>query len=70
MIIDRLTDTQAYLEDEDGRVTPVPRDRIPENAREGDVLRCTGGIYRVDEARTAQRRESMKKRLERLWNRQ
>ena len=66
MIIDRITETQVYIEDDDGAVRAFPRSMLPEDAREGDVLRNTGGVWRVDAEKTKERRNRMKKRLERL----
>ena len=65
-IIDRITETRAYIEDEDGCIRPYPRAALPAGAREGDCLTCAGGEWRVDAGETRARRERIKKRLERL----
>ena len=44
-IIDRLEDALAMCEDEKGELIPISRDKLPENAREGDVLREEGGHF-------------------------
>ncbi len=66
MIVDRITETRVYIEDDDGTVRAFPRSVLPEGAREGDVLRDTGGVWRVDAEKTKERRKRMKNRLERL----
>ena len=65
MIVDRIEGENAYIEDETG-IRAVPRTLLPEDAREGDVLILTGGIWRVDAEKTEKRRAMMKNRLERL----
>lgn len=65
MIIDRLTETQGYLEDDSGEIRPVPRGMLPSGAKEGDVLTYDGESYRVDEIKTAERREKVLQRLKR-----
>ena len=65
MIVDRLEWKNAYIEDETG-IRAVPRTLLPEDAREGDVLILTGGIWRVDAEKTEKRRTMIKNRLERL----
>ena len=65
MIVDRIEGENAYIEDEAG-IRAVPRTLLPEDAREGDVLILTGGIWRVDAEKTEKRRTMIKNRLERL----
>ena len=65
MIVDRIEGKNAYIEDETG-IRAVPRTLLPEDAREGDVLILTGGIWRVDAEKTEKRRTMIKNRLERL----
>ena len=65
MIVDRIEGENAYIEDEAG-IRAIPRILLPEDAREGDVLIRTCGIWRVDTEKTEKRRTVMKNRLERL----
>ena len=65
MIVDRIEGENAYIEDKTG-IRAVPRTLLPEDAREGDVLILTGGIWRVDAEKTEKRRTMIKNRLERL----
>ena len=66
MIVDRLTETRAYLEDDGGDILSVPRERLPAGVREGDVLIADGEGYRIDEKAAEARREMLKDRLARL----
>ena len=62
-IIDRLEDALAMCEDEKGELIPISRDKLPENAREGDVLREEGGHFSLSPEETESRRREMKKKL-------
>lgn len=62
LIVDRFEGEWAVLEWE-GRTFPVPRNLLPEGAREGDCLRWT---LEVDPAATTARRRRVKALLEQL----
>lgn len=62
-IIDRLEDALAMCEDEKGELIPISRDKLPENAREGDVLWEEGGHFSLSPEETESRRREMKKKL-------
>lgn len=64
-IIDRIEGDSAVVEITEEFVT-VPLSSLPENAKEGDVLVCEGGVYRVDCEATKKRRAAIKARLNRL----
>ena len=68
-VIDRFEGTFAVLEDETGSTAPVPRDTLPPEAKEGDVLRLRNGAYTLDAAETARRRENARRLLQRLRER-
>lgn len=52
--IDRFEGTQAVLIGADGSVRNLPRERLPEQAREGDYLSLAGGrVELLPEARSA-----------------
>ena len=56
IILDRLEETLAVLETDDGMVN-VPRELLPADVREGDVLRqAADGTYTTDTAATQARR--------------
>ena len=62
-IIDRLEDALAMCEDEKGELIPISRDKLPENAREGDVLWEEGGHFSLSPEETESRRREMQKKL-------
>lgn len=65
IVIDRFGEDFAVLEI-DGEMNEVPRNIIPDDAREGDILVCENGIYSVDEKATSERRSAVRERLYRL----
>ena len=66
-IIDRWEGDYAILETDGGEMIDVPRGQIPPDAREGDVLSCQGGLYRVEEEETRARRARIEEKMRRLW---
>lgn len=58
MILDRFEGKFAVLED-DGVMKNVPRNLLPKNIREGDVVVKNGGEYLLDEKNTAARRKKI-----------
>ena len=46
----------------------IPREKLPAEAREGDILNFADGIYTVDEKATNERRSAVRSRLYRLMN--
>lgn len=64
-VVDRFEGQYAVLETDSGMKT-VLRNELPADAREGDVLSGSGGIYSVDREKTAERRRSAAKRLNKL----
>ena len=67
--IDRFEEAFAVLESESGEMSSVPRELIPFEASEGDVLAFDGEIYTIDKAETAKRGSEMKNRLSALLRR-
>ena len=66
IILDRLEETLAVLETDDGMVN-VPRELLPADVREGDVLRqVADGTYTTDAAATHARREKLLARTRRM----
>lgn len=64
--IDRIEENFAICEGENRQRLEIPRDRLPEGSKEGDVLRLTGGEYQIDRAETNRRREENRRLLESL----
>ena len=69
VIIDRFEEDMAVLETEGGMLT-VPRDTLPAEASEGDVLVRDGNGWTADKKAAAARRSAIRKKLRRLTERQ
>ena len=65
MIIDRFEGDYAVVETESGMID-IERSKLPANAAEGDVIELCGGVYVINSAETAERREKAASRLRRL----
>lgn len=65
IIIDRFEGENAVLETDSGMLT-VKRECIPNNAQEGDVLDCSGGVYQINTAETEARRAAIREKFNRL----
>jgi len=68
-VIDRIIDNQVYLISDEDETRVCRRTELPEGINEGLVLRDDGGPLIPDEDETARRREAVKSRLSRLFNR-
>ena len=67
LIIDRFEGDTAVCEQADRRMTSIPRDALPPDVREGDVLYEEGGRYTIDREETATRAKRMRDRLNNLF---
>jgi hypothetical protein len=67
VVIDRFEGRFAVCEGEDGRMINIEKERIPDSAREGDVLSFTGETITIDEEETKRRRERILKLAEDVW---
>lgn len=66
LIIDRIEDGIAVIEDENTRFE-IPAEMLGENVREGDVVIPKNGLYIKDENATAKRRDEIIKLQNDLW---
>ncbi len=64
LIIDRFEGSLAVCEKEDKSICNIDRNLLPDNAKEGDVLIETDGVYTIDKTDTDIRR----KKVEELQN--
>lgn len=64
-VIDRFEGEYAVLETESG-MKNVPREMLPEEAREGDVLEVKDGVYIINKKAVAERRSTMRKKLKKM----
>lgn len=64
-IVDRFEEGTAVLEPAQGpiRTEKIDRALLPPETREGDILLCEDGHWRVDAAATAARRERLRRRF-------
>lgn len=64
-IIDRFEGEYAVLETDSG-MKNVPRDMLPEEAREGDVVELKNGAYTVNKKAAEKRRRELREKLKKL----
>ena len=70
LVIDRFEEELAVCELDGAAFVTVPRARLPEGGREGDILHpLPDGGFRVDEDETAQRRRRNAARMRSLFDR-
>ena len=55
--IDRFEDRYAVCETQDGETLLLPREKLPANAAQGDILIIDGDVITIDKERTARVRE-------------
>ena len=67
-VIDRFEGVLAVVEDSLGNMQNVCRDKLPQNAREGDVIVEENGVYTVDADKTHLRAEKIGKLIQGLFS--
>ncbi len=67
VVIDRFENDYAVCEKEDGEFLEIHREKIPQNAKEGDVLKFNKDEIVIDYDETRRRKEEIKKKAEDLW---
>ncbi|MGN0590596.1 DUF3006 domain-containing protein [Ruminococcus sp.] len=67
-ILDRIEGDRAVIETDQGRLE-LPRQQLPPDAKEGDVLCSTAQGILVDTATTARRRQEIAEKYRRLRSR-
>ena len=68
--VDRLEGVLAVVQREDGVIGVTPRDSLPNEAREGRVLKYENGVYLIDREREAVRKKGLNQWLMRLLNKE
>lgn len=66
-IIDRLDDSKAVLECENGDIVTLDKTSLPKNVKEGDVLFFEEGSYFLNADETEQRRQKIKNLMNSLF---
>ncbi len=64
-IIDRFEGEYAVLETDSG-MKIVPRDMLPEESREGDVVELKNGAYTINKKAAEKRRRELREKLKKL----
>ena len=66
--IDRFEKNFAVLENRDTReIINIEKEKIPKEAKEGDVLKCISGEYFLDKNFNEQKRKEIKDKMDNLW---
>ena len=67
IIIDRFEGDYAVCETEEKKFIDIPKSDIPVEAKEGDILSKTDTGYRIEKTETEEKREEIKKRMNKLF---
>lgn len=65
--IDRFEGNFAVCEKADRTMIDIPKDKIPPEAREGDILIIEGDTIKIDTGGTAKRKKTIDKLMNDLW---
>lgn len=65
--IDRFEEEYAICENEDQTMVTIPREALPDDAREGDLLTLQDGIFHLDTEATEARRRRIRKKMMDLY---
>lgn len=67
--IDRFEGDFAVCEDRDtGEMVDFKRDDLPQNAREGSILKYSDGKFEIDSKQEQEVSERIKQKMDNLWN--
>lgn len=65
--IDRFEGDFAVLELPDRKMIDIKRDKIPAEAKEGDVLQMDGDKITIDEEETLKRKTEIEELMDDIW---
>lgn len=66
--IDRFEENMAVLEDrKTGKMKNIEKEKMPENTKEGDIIKCINGKYFKDEKETIQVENEIEEKYKNLW---
>ena len=66
--IDRFEGDIAVLENRNtGGMKNIEKEKIPENTKEGDIIKCINGKYFLDENETRKVENKMEEKYKNLW---
>lgn len=66
-IIDRFEEDNAVCEQEDRTMLLISRSLLPSDAKEGDVILYTDGVYQVDKEATLERKKKIEEKRRKLF---
>ena len=66
-IIDRFEEGNAVCEQEDRTMLLISRSQLPSDAKEGDVILNTDGVYQVDKEATLERKKKIEEKRRKLF---
>ena len=66
--IDRFEGEIAVCEQDNGEILNIEKSRLPENAKEGDVLDIDDDMITIDHDETKQRKEQIEKLVDDLFD--
>lgn len=67
VVVDRFEGNYAVCEDKNGEMINIDRSEIPEEAKEGTVLKIEGDRIEIDHSETTERKNRMLEFIEAIW---
>lgn len=67
VVIDRFEGNYAVCEKEDGNMINIEKDKISQDAKEGDVLSVNDNEISIDEISTIERKKEIENLTKDLW---
>lgn len=66
--IDRFEENKAVLEDrKTGKIKNIEKEKMPVNAKEGDIIKCINGKYFINEEETRKVENKIEEKYKNLW---
>lgn len=66
--LDRFEENRAILENrKTNEMIEVDKNRIPKDAKEGDILKFIDNEFKIDRELTNQKREEIKEKMNKIW---
>lgn len=66
--IDRFEGDKVVLENRETReIKNIEKDRIPQDCKEGDIIKCINGKYFLDEEQTRKAEKDIEEKYNNLW---
>ena len=67
--VDRFEDDIVVLENrENGNRINVTQNKLPNDIKEGDILKCINGKYTLDKTKTLDESNRIQNKMDNLWN--